>query len=339
MSMEFSVKQVAEILQGTVEGNPELMVSSVGKIEEGKAGDISFLANPKYESFIYETQASAVIVSNDFEPKKAFSTTLIRVADPYSCFTILLEQYDRIRSFSKSGVEEFSVIKPSSTIGKDNYQASFSYIGEHCTLGNNVKIYPNAYIGDNCTIGDNTILYSGVKIYSDTVIGNNCVFHSGAVVGSDGFGFAPQPDGTYKTIPQVGNVIIEDNVSIGANAVVDCATMGSTRIKKGAKIDNLVQIAHNVEIGENTVVAAQSGISGSTKLGKNCVLGGQVGLGGHINIADKTSFGAQSGHNKTVKKEGQVLMGSPAIPLRDFYKAYAIYKNLPDLLKRIAEME
>lgn len=337
--MEFTIEQLAGVLGGTIEGDKSLKVKNVGKIEEAQQGDVSFLANPKYETYIYSTNATAVIVSLDFVPKESTSAVLIRVKDPYSSFTVLLEEYDRIMSFSKSGVEDFTVIKSSSTIGKDNYQGSFSYIGENCEIGNNVKIYPHVYIGDNCKIGDNTILYSGSKIYNGTVIGNNCIFHSGSVVGSDGFGFAPQSDGSYKNIPQVGNVLIGNNVSIGANTVVDCATMGSTVIKNGAKIDNLIQIAHNCEIGEHTVMAAQAGMAGTTKVGDNCVIGGQVGLGGHLTIANKTSLGAKAGVGKSIKKEGQAMMGAPAFPIKDFYKAYAIYKNLPDLLTRIAELE
>lgn len=340
MSMiEFSLEQVAQMLNGSVDGDSSQKVKNIAKIEEGKSGDLSFLSNPKYESHIYSTTATAVIVSKEFEAKQSLNTNLIRVEDPYSAFTVILEQYDRIMSFSKSGVEDFVVIKETSKIGKDNYQGSFSYVGEHCKIGENVKIYPHVYIGDHCEIGDNTIIYSGAKIYNNTKIDDNCTLHSGCVVGSDGFGFAPQEDGTYKTIPQIGNVVLGKNVSIGANTVIDCATLGSTVIKDGAKIDNLIQIAHNCEIGKNTVMAAQSGMAGTTKIGDNCVIGGQVGLGGHLSIADKTSFGAQSGIGKSVKKPGQILMGSPAIPIKDFYKAYAIFKNLPNLSSRIAEME
>jgi UDP-3-O-[3-hydroxymyristoyl] glucosamine N-acyltransferase len=337
--MEFTIGQLAMMLKGVVEGNQNEKVSNVGKIESAKKGDISFLANPKYENYIYTTNATCVIVSDKFEPKETFQTNLIKVEDPYSAFTVLLEEYDRILSFSKKGVEDFAILKNSSTVGRDSYRASFSYIGENCKIGNNVKIYPHVYIGDSCIIGDNTILYAGAKVYSQTIIGNNCVLHAGSVVGSDGFGFAPQADGTYKTIPQVGNVVIEDNVSIGANTTIDCATMGSTIIRKGVKIDNLVQIAHNVEVGENTVMAAQVAIAGSTKIGKNNVFGGQVGIGGHISIADYTQLGAKSGIIKTVKEKGQALIGAPAIPVKEFFKIYAIYKNLPEISKRIAELE
>jgi UDP-3-O-[3-hydroxymyristoyl] glucosamine N-acyltransferase len=323
--MEFSIGQIATMLNG--------------EVEQANTGEISFLSNPKYENFIYNTQATAVIVAHDFEPKEALKTNLIKVSDPYSAFTLLLEEYDRIMSFSKTGIEEFSIAKQSSTIGRDVYRASFSYIGENCTIGNNVKIYPHVYIGDNCKIGDNTILYSGSKLYANSIVGNYCVLHAGAIIGSDGFGFAPQPDGSYKTIPQLGQVILGNYVSIGANTVVDRATMGATIIKDGVKLDNLVQIAHNVEIGEHTVMAAQVGIAGSTKIGKYCVFGGQVGIGGHINVADKTQLGAKSGIIKEIKKEGQAMLGAPAMPVKDFFKVYAIYKNLPEMLARIAELE
>lgn len=337
--MEFTIAQLAGILNAEILGDNSLKVRNVGKIEEAKEGDISFLANPKYENFIYDTNATAVIVSKQFQPKSTLKTTLIKVDDPYSSFSILLEEYDRILSFSKSGIEDFAAAKESSVFGKDCYRASFSYVGENCKIGNNVKIYPHVYIGDNCVIGDNTILYSGVKLYRQTNIGKNCIIHSGSVLGSDGFGFAPLADGTYKSIPQVGNVVLEDNVSIGANTVIDCATMGSTIVRKGAKLDNLIQVAHNCEIGENTVMAAQAGMAGSSKIGKNSVVGGQVGIGGHITLADRTQLGAKAGIGKSIKEEGQALMGAPAIPIKEFYKAYAIHKNLPDLLKRIAELE
>ena len=337
--MEFTITQLAGILNAELVGDGSIKVKNVGKIEVAKEGDISFLANPKYESHIYSTNASAVIVSKQFVPKTPITTALIKVDDPYSSFTLLLEEYDRIMSFAKKGDEQYCFAKESSKFGVDCYRGAFSYVGENCVIGDNVKIYPHVYVGDNCVIGNNTILYSGVKLYSQTQIGNNCTIHSGTVIGSDGFGFAPQSDGTYKSIPQVGNVILEDNVSIGANTVIDCATMGSTIIRTGVKLDNLIQIAHNCEVGEHSVVAAQAGMAGTTKVGKNCVIGGQVGLGGHITIADRTSFGAKAGIGKSVKIEGQAFMGAPAIPIKEFYKVYAIYKNLPEILKRIADLE
>lgn len=337
--MEFSVNQIATILDGKVEGNGEAKVSTFYKIQEGKPGGISFLANQKYESFLYETNATAVIVSSDFEPKKEVKATLIRVDDPYSGFTKLLEEYNKLTSSAKTGVESPSFVSDSAQIGENIYRGAFSYIGEKVKIGNNVKVYPNAFIGDNVVIGDNTTIYAGVKIYNDSKIGKNCVIHAGAVIGSDGFGFAPQEDGTYKTIPQLGNVIIEDNVDIGANTVIDCATMGSTVVKQGVKLDNLIQIAHNAEIGENTVIAAQTGVSGSTKLGKNCVVAGQVGIVGHLEIADRVTLAAQAGVSRSIKQEGAVWFGTPAYNHKDFLKAYAVFRNLPDLSQRLRQLE
>ena len=296
--MEFSVGQIAEIISGKVEGDKDLKINSIGTIEDAQPGNISFLHNDKYEQHIYSTKASAVIVKNDFEAREKLSTTLIRVSDPYSGFTQLLEQYHQMMSFQKTGVEEPSYIGKDSTTGDQIYRGAFSHIGDRVKIGKNVKIYPHVYIGDQSEIGDNTILHSGVKIYSNTKIGSNCVIHSGSVIGSDGFGFAPQEDGTYKTIPQVGNVIIEDNVDIGANTVIDCATFKSTIIGKGVKLDNLIQIAHNVTIGANTVIAAQAGISGSSKLGKNNVVAGQAGIIGHLEIGDKVTVGGTVGSNQ-----------------------------------------
>lgn len=338
--MEFTVSQIAAMLQGEVKGKGGDKVNMLAKIQEARPGQIAFLSNPKYEHFIYSTDASAVIVKRDFTPKKEIKTSLILVDDPYSSFTALLEEYHKLISFQKTGVEQPSFIGDGTTIGDNNYRGAFSYIGHKTKIGSNVKIYPHAYIGDNVTIGDNTILHSGVKVYSDTRIGNNCVIHSGTVIGSDGFGFAPQPDGTYKTIPQLGNVVIEDNVVIGANTVIDCATFygDSTFIRNGVKLDNLIQIAHNVEIGRNTVIAAQSGVSGSTKVGENCVIAGQVGVAGHLTIASNTSIGAQAGILKS-SKEGEKLMGSPAIDYKGYYRSYAVFKSLPDLSERLRELE
>lgn len=336
--MKISIAQVAQLLGGTTEGNDTKDVWSVGKIEEATEGQISFLSNPKYEDFIYTTEASAVIVNNDFKPSREFKTTLIKVDDSYSAFTKLLEEYDKFKKFSKVGIEQPSFIHETAKTGENIYLAAFSHIGVNAKIGNNVKIFPQVQIGDNVTIGDNTILYAGVKIYSDCEIGKNCTIHSNTVVGSDGFGFAPQKDGTYKTIPQIGNVIIKDNVSIGANTVIDCATMGSTIIHEGVKLDNLIQIAHNVEVEKNTVMAAQAGVSGSTKVGQNCIVGGQVGLAGHLNIADQTSIAAQSGLTKGTKK-GDVLIGSPAMSKLPYAKSLSIFKNLPELQKRIDTLE
>jgi UDP-3-O-[3-hydroxymyristoyl] glucosamine N-acyltransferase len=337
--MKFSVKQIAHLLNGEVRGDDSLIISQLSKIEEGKQGDISFLANTKYENFLYTTNASAVIVSQDFEPKKDFSATLIVVENAYIAFTQLLEEYQKILNFSKKGVEQPVFVGENTTVGEEIYQGAFSYIGKNCKIGTNVKIYPHAYLSDNVTIGNNTIIYAGVKIYANCSIGNNCVVHSGAVIGSDGFGFAPQADGTYKTIPQLGNVILEDNVSIGSNSTIDCATMGSTIIRKGAKIDNLVQIAHNVEVGENTVIAAQTGVAGSTKIGKNCVLGGQVGVNGHITIADGTKAGGKAGLTKSIKKAGTALNGNPAFDATEYLKSMAVLRKLPALEKQIKALE
>ncbi len=336
--MEFSVKEIAQILNGEVVGDDSQKINTLNKIEEAQKGSIAFLANPKYEPHIYNTNATAVIVSSDFKPQRPISPTLIKVADPYSSFTALLEEYNRILSLTKTGIEEPSYLSEGTSVGSNIYRGAFSYIGKGATIGNNVKIYPHTYIGDQSIIGDNTVIYPGVKIYANSVIGNNCVLHANCVIGSDGFGFAPQSDGTYKAIPQVGNVIIEDNVSIGGNTVIDCATMGSTIIKKGVKIDNLVQIAHNVEVGENTVIAAQVGIAGSAKIGKNCVFAGQVGVAGHIQVADRVTIGAQSGVNKA-NKPGETLLGSPAIEVKHRLKTYMITKNLPQLVKRIEDLE
>lgn len=339
--MEFTINQIAGMLSGEVKGNGAEKIVMLGKIQEARKGQISFLSNPKYEQYIYTTQASAVIVSKEFVAKKEITTTLIVVDDPYISFTRLLEEYHKLVSFQKSGVEQPSFMADSSTIGKGFYRGAFSYIGSNAKIGENVKIYPHAYIGDNVVIGNDTIIHSGVKIYADTRIGNNCVIHAGTVIGSDGFGFAPQDDGAYKTIPQLGHVMIEDNVAIGGNTVIDCATLfgDATVIRKGVKLDNLIQIAHNVEIGQNTVIAAQSGISGSTRIGENCMLAGQVGVAGHLVIANNTGLGAQSGISKSIKESGLKLMGSPAYEFGDYFKSYALFKKLPDISHRLRELE
>lgn len=339
--MEFTIDQIAAMLGGQVQGKSTEKISMLAKIQDAKPGQLSFLSNPKYEQFIYTTQASAVIVKKDFVPKKEITTALILVDDPYVSFTVLLEEYHKLISFQKHGVEEPSFVGKDVQIGKGIYRGAFSYIGNHANIGNNVKIYPHVYIGDNVVIGDNTIIHSGVKIYSDTRIGNNCVIHAGTVIGSDGFGFAPQADGSYKTIPQLGNVVIGDDVAIGANTVIDCATLfgDSTVINKGVKLDNLIQIAHNVEIGKNTVIAAQSGVSGSSKVGENCMIAGQVGIAGHLVIANKTSIGAQAGVSKSISEEGQRLIGYPVLDIREYFKSYAIFKKLPEINSRLADLE
>jgi UDP-3-O-[3-hydroxymyristoyl] glucosamine N-acyltransferase len=339
--MEFTVSQIAAMLGGDVKGNGSEKVNMLAKIQDAKKGQIAFLSNPKYEQYIYSTQASAVIVKRDFVAKKDIGATLILVEDPYSSFTALLEEYHKMLSFQKSGIEQPSFVGDNTVTGSNIYRGAFSYIGHKVQIGDNVKIYPHVYIGDNVVIGNNTILHPGVKVYNDTRIGNNCVIHSGTVIGSDGFGFAPQPDGSYKTIPQLGNVIIEDNVAIGANTVIDCATFlgDSTFIRKGVKLDNLIQVAHNVEIGSNTVIAAQSGISGSTKVGDGSIIGGQVGIAGHLNIANNTSIAAQSGISKSVKETGAKLMGSPAIDVNEYFRCYVVFKKLPDLSHRLNQLE
>jgi UDP-3-O-[3-hydroxymyristoyl] glucosamine N-acyltransferase len=336
--MEFSLGQIAALIGGTVEGNAQATVFTISSIEEAKPGSISFLSNPKYEPFIYSTKASGVIVNEDFKPSKQINTSLIRVKNAYLAFTALLAEYQRILSFSKSGIENPSYISSSATHGENLYLGAFGYLGENVRIGKNVKIYPHAYIGDNVTIGDNSIVYAGVKIYANCKIGNYCTLQAGCVIGSDGFGFAPKEDGTYENIPQIGNVVLEDHVDIGANATIDCATFESTIIRKGVKIDNLVQIAHNVEIGENTVIAAQSGVSGSTKVGKQVIMAGQVGIVGHIHIADRTILAAQSGIMKSTK-EGDVLFGYPAIDKGDQVKSLVVFRKLPQLLKRVEELE
>jgi UDP-3-O-[3-hydroxymyristoyl] glucosamine N-acyltransferase len=337
--MEFSLEQLAGILGGTVEGDPTQKVHRLDKIQEGQSGSIAFLANPKYESFLYETAATAVIVSQDFVATKPYQTSLIRVKDAYTGFTTLLEAYQQLNQAALVGVEEPSYLAESSSIGENGYRGAFSYIGKNCILGKGVKIYGQAYIGDRVKIGDGSVIYAGAKIYEDTQIGKQCVIHAGAVIGSDGFGFAPQADGSYKTIPQVGNVILEDQVSIGANTTIDRATMGSTLIRKGVKIDNQVHIAHNVVIGEHTVIAAQTGISGSTEIGKYCILAGKVGIAGHLKIADHTTIGGNTGISKSIKEPGKSLFGFLAMDLKDFLRSYSIFKNLDDLQKRIQQLE
>jgi UDP-3-O-[3-hydroxymyristoyl] glucosamine N-acyltransferase len=339
--MEFTINQIAAMLSGEVRGDGQEKINMLAKIQDAKKGQLAFLSNPKYEQYIYTTQATAVIVKKDFVPRKEVSSSLILVDDPYSSFTALLEEYHKMVSFQKTGIEQPSYVGEGTTIGQSIYRGAFSYIGSRVKIGDNVKIHPHAYIGDNAVIGNDTIIHSGVKIYADTRIGNNCVIHAGCVIGSDGFGFAPQEDGTYKTIPQLGNVIIEDNVSIGANTVIDCATMfgDATLIRQGVKLDNLIQIAHNVEIGKNTVIAAQAGISGSTRIGENCIFAGQVGVAGHLVIANNTGIGAQSGIAKSITEEGQRLIGYPAIDIKEYYRSYAIFKKLPGLNNRLRDLE
>ena len=337
--MEFTVEQVALMLNGEIKGDKSLKINQLAKIEEGKEGCISFLANPKYEQHLYTTQATAVIVDKTFEPKKDYSTTLILVESAYAAFTVLLQEYQKLLAQTKKGIEQPSFISPTAKIGNDVYVGAFAYIGSNCTIGDNSKIYPNVSISDSCVIGKNCTIYSGAIIYHNTIMGDNCTIHGNAVLGADGFGFAPQADGTFAAIPQLGNVVLENNVSVGANTTVDRATMGSTILREGVKIDNLVQIAHNVEIGKNTVIAAQTGISGSSKVGENCMIGGQVGMNGHITIANKTIITAKSGVTKSIKQEGKTLAGSPAQNSNDNLKSQVLYKNLPKIEQRLSEVE
>lgn len=335
--MKFSAAQIAGILEGEVIGDPEIEVSTLSKIEEGKEGSLTFLANPKYKPYIYSTKASITIVNADFEAEQELSTTLIKVDDAYKAFTKLLEYYNQIK-LNKTGIESPSFVSDSAQVGENPYIGAFSYIGDNVTLGNNVKIFPNSYVGDNVTVGDNTIVFSGGKIYSECIIGNNCVINSGAIIGADGFGFAPNENGEYSKVPQIGNVILEDNVDIGAGTTIDRATLGSTIIRKGVKLDNQIQIAHNVEIGKNTVIAAQTGVAGSTKIGENCQIGGQVGIVGHITIGNNVRIQAQSGIGRNIK-DNEVLQGSPALGYVDYNKSYVHFKNLPKIVKNITELE
>ena len=335
--MKFTAEQIAGILEGEVVGNPNAEVHELSKIEEGKDGSLTFLSNPKYNNYIYTTEATITIVNKSFAPESVLKTTLIKVDDAYMAFSKLLEFYDQAKG-NKSGIEQPSVISENTTYGKNLYLGSFSYIGLNVLIGDNVKIYPNSYIGDNVIIGDNVTVFAGAKIYSETIIGNNCTIHSGVIIGADGFGFAPNADGTFKKIPQIGNVIIEDNVDIGSCTTIDRATMGSTIIRKGVKLDNQIQIAHNVEIGENTVIAAQTGIAGSTKIGKNGMIGGQVGISGHLTIGNNVRIQAQSGVGRNIK-DNEVLQGSPAFGYNDFSKSYVHFKNLPKLVAEIQELK
>ncbi len=336
--MKFTAQQIAEFLSGTVEGNASQEVSFVTKIEEGKPGGLSFLANPKYTQYIYDTQASIVIVNQDFKPEKEISATLIRVQDAYSSFASLLEMYQQAKG-KRSGISDNSNIDQTAVIGKDVYIGPFVSIGKDSVIGDNAMIYPHTSIGDQCKIGSGTILYDGVRIYDECKIGDHCTLHAGVVIGSDGFGFAPSSANDYKKVPQIGNVIIEDHVEIGANTTIDKATMGSTIIRRGVKLDNLIQIAHNVEIGENTVIAAQTGISGSTKIGRNCMIGGQVGIIGHLVIADEVKIAAQSGVGKSITEKGEIVEGSPAFNIREYQRSYVHFRRFDRLVKRINELE
>jgi UDP-3-O-[3-hydroxymyristoyl] glucosamine N-acyltransferase len=338
--MEFTAAQIAGILNGEIEGDASVVVRGLSKIEEGNINTLSFLANPKYEEYIYSTAASVAIVNKTFVANTNLPSTLtlIRVDDAYACFAKLLEAYNQFR-VKKPKIEQPSFIADSAKIGNGLYLGAFAYIADDAVIGNDVKIYPNAYIGDNVKIGDGCVIYAGAKIYADCIIGNHCVIHAGAVIGADGFGFAPNQENGYNKVPQIGNVILEDFVEIGANTCVDRATLGSTILRKGVKLDNLVQIAHNVELGENTAMAAQVGVAGSTKIGARVQVGGQVGISGHIKIADEVKIAAQSGIPNDIRKEGEVLLGSPAIPIDDFKKSYFGFRKLPQILKRLQDIE
>ncbi len=336
--MEFSARQIAELIDGVIVGNPDATINNVSKIEEGKPGTISFLSNPKYTKFIYETKASIVLVNKSFEPEKEISATLIKVDDAYVAVAKLMQMYAESMP-KKSGIEQPSFISESASLGEFPYVGAFAYVGDNVTIGDNVSIYPNVYIGDNVTIGDHTILYAGVKVYQGCKIGSNCVLHAGSVVGSDGFGFAPGEDGEYTKIPQLGNVVLEDNVEIGANTTIDRATMGSTIIHKGVKLDNLVQIAHNVEVGDNTVIAAITGIAGSSKVGKNCMFGGHAGVAGHLNIADGVKLGAFTGVSKNVTQKDLFMRGIPAQDARLYGRSFVNFKQLPDIAAQLKELK
>ncbi|MBA3827554.1 MAG: UDP-3-O-(3-hydroxymyristoyl)glucosamine N-acyltransferase [Taibaiella sp.] len=338
--MQFSALQIATLINGRIEGNPDAKVSHVAKIEDAGEGALSFIANPKYEEHLYKSNASIIIINDTLEITGEVKPTMIRVKDAYSGFALLLEKYnDIISGTGKKGIEQPSYISPTAKVGKDVYIGAFTYIGDNVTIGDSVQVYPGCYIGDNVVINDHTKIFAGVKIYDDCKLGTRVVIHSGTVVGGDGFGFAPQNDGSYKKVPQIGNVIIEDDVEIGANTTIDRATMGSTYIRKGVKLDNLIQIAHNVDIGEHTAIAAQSGVSGSTKVGKGCVIGGQVGMVGHIQIADGTKIGAQSGLSKSVTTPNTSINGAPAFDYKSSLKSHAIFRNLPELQQRLLKLE
>lgn len=335
--MKFKASQIAHILEGHIEGNPDAEVYKLSKIEEGEDGSLTFLANPKYTQFIYTTKASVCIVGEDFQKTEEISTTIIKVKNPYESFSKLLEYYNEVK-LNKSGIEQPTSISETATIGDNIYLGAFSYLGENVKVGNNVKIYPHSYIGDNVQIGDNVTIFAGCKIYSETVIGNHCIIHSNAVIGADGFGFSPDQNGVYKKVPQIGNVVIGEYVDIGAGTTIDRATLGSTVIKDGVKLDNQIQIAHNVEIGKHTAIAAQTGVAGSTKIGDNCLIGGQVGIAGHMTIGNRVKVQAQTGIGRNIKDD-EVIQGSPAFGYGDYNKSYVHFRNLPKIVKQLDTLE
>ena len=337
--MQFTAAQISILINGKIEGNAEAAVTSFGKIEEAQNGQLSFLANPKYEDFLYTTNASIVIINENYELKQAINPTIIRVPDAYSAFAQLLGKYQEMVTQQLQGVQQPSFIASSAQLAANVFVGAFSYVGENVKLGKNTKIFPNSFIGDNVVIGENCIIHPGVKIYHDCILRNHVIIHAGTVIGSDGFGFAPQADGSFKKVPQIGNVVLEDNVEIGANTTIDRATMGSTCIRTGAKLDNLIQVAHNVDVGESTVIAAQAGISGSTKIGKNVMIGGQAGLVGHIQVADGSKINAQSGVSKSMKEPYMAVTGSPASDYTSALRSQAVFRNLPQLEKRVQELE
>jgi UDP-3-O-[3-hydroxymyristoyl] glucosamine N-acyltransferase len=334
--MEFIASQIAELLDGEVVGNESASIHTLSKIEEGTPGSLSFLANPQYTPYIYQTRASIVIVNKDFEPEQDISATLIKVADAYGAFAKLLDYYNTVKN-NKTGIEQPSFIADSASMAENVYVGAFAYVGERTHIGKNVKIYPHVYLGDDVRVGDNTTLYSGVKIFAECTIGSDVTIHGGSIIGGDGFGFAPNSENSYNKVAQIGNVIIEDHVEIGSGTTIDRATLGSTIIKKGVKLDNLIQIAHNVEIGENTVIAAQSGVAGSTKIGKNCMIGGQVGIIGHLKIGDNVKIAAQSGISKNLK-DGEVVQGSPAFSHGEYVRSYAIFRRLPEWANNVNKL-
>lgn len=337
--MQFTAAQIAVLLNGKIEGNAEAIVSSFGKIEEAQKGQLTFLANPKYEDFLYTTNASVAIVNNGYELRQPVKPTLIRVQDAYTAFAQLLGKYQEMVTQQLKGIQQPCYISSSAEIADNVYIGAFAYVGENVKVGEGSKIFPQTFIGDNVIVGKDCIIHPSVKIYHDCELGNGVIVHAGTVIGSDGFGFAPQADGSFKKVPQIGNVVIEDGVEIGANTTIDRATMGSTCIRQGAKLDNLIQIAHNVEVGNSTVIAAQAGVSGSTKIGSNVMIGGQAGLVGHIQIADGSKINAQSGVSKSLKEPYSAVTGSPAADYTSALRSQAVFRNLPQLEKRIQELE
>ncbi len=337
--MKLSAKEIASFLGGEIEGNPEIWVNDFAKIEEGQENKLSFLANLKYLKFIYTTKSSVILINEDLKLEKKINSTLIRVPNAYNSFAKLLKLYQKSKEKNKKGIEKPSFISEKANLGENIYIAAFSYISENAKIGNNVKIYPNVFVSENVEIGDNTVLHSGVKIYNDCKVGENCIIHSNVVIGSDGFGFVRDKNGLQQKILQIGNVVIKNNVEIGANTTIDRATLGSTIIQNGVKLDNLIQVAHNVEIGENTVIAAQVAIAGSVKIGKNCLIAGQVGIVGHLKIANNTSIAAQSGINSKVRKENQILMGSPAFDIGKYRRSLVVFKELPEIRNSIFKIK